>query len=213
MFAYHNIQTLFVVTTSPIVPSPGLVTYDQNKDLQSVVRACPLDRILVETDAPYMRPAKCGHIDQPPPDASVIFNNGNNRSSNYNGNPGNQSSSYNGLNQGNSSYSNQGTNSGNLSNQNFNNSHINHSSFNGLHNSRNNNSYNVNNTNQNSSTAVPLGCCAPNNSSFNNNSKRNTLCHPGMGLVIAAKIAELREVPLDTMLIQLRDNVKDMYGV
>jgi TatD DNase family protein len=34
----------------------GIVTFPSATDLQAAVRACPLDRLLVETDAPYLAP-------------------------------------------------------------------------------------------------------------------------------------------------------------
>ncbi len=34
----------------------GNVTYPKNEDLQEAARALPADRILVETDAPYLTP-------------------------------------------------------------------------------------------------------------------------------------------------------------
>lgn len=38
-------------------------------------------------------------------------------------------------------------------------------------------------------------------------------CTPGMGVVIAERIARIKRVPLDDVLIQVKENVKTMYGI
>ena len=36
---------------------------------------------------------------------------------------------------------------------------------------------------------------------------------PGMGVVVAQKIAEVKGLDLDDVLIQMRENVQEMYGI
>ena len=38
---------------------PGIVTFPKALDLHQAVRSCPVDRLLVETDCPYLAPAPC----------------------------------------------------------------------------------------------------------------------------------------------------------
>jgi len=45
----------------------GLVTYNTASNVREVARKCPLDRILVETDAPYMKPYGARNLDQESP--------------------------------------------------------------------------------------------------------------------------------------------------
>ena len=41
---------------APTSPSPGTVTFKPNEALRDAFAMTPLDRILVETDAPYLTP-------------------------------------------------------------------------------------------------------------------------------------------------------------
>ena len=36
---------------------------------------------------------------------------------------------------------------------------------------------------------------------------------PGMGVVVAQKIADVKGLEIDDVLIQMRENVKDLYGI
>lgn len=36
---------------------------------------------------------------------------------------------------------------------------------------------------------------------------------PGMGLIIAQKLSEIKELDLDDVLIQIRENVNEMYSI
>lgn len=42
---------------------------------------------------------------------------------------------------------------------------------------------------------------------------KNQSSHPGHIPLIAAKVAELQQVPLDVVLTQVRKNTKDMYQI
>ena len=49
------------------IKHPGLVTYSTATDVREVCRKCPLDKILVETDAPYMKPSNASSVDKDSP--------------------------------------------------------------------------------------------------------------------------------------------------
>ena len=58
--ALQSIELGFYISIS------GIVTFKKSEDLQDVVRHLPLDKILVETDSPYLAPlSKRGKINQP----------------------------------------------------------------------------------------------------------------------------------------------------
>ncbi len=59
-FAYKAIDRGFYISVS------GIVTFKKSEDLQSIIKALPLDRLLIETDAPYLAPVpKRGKRNEP----------------------------------------------------------------------------------------------------------------------------------------------------
>ena len=45
----------------------GLVTFGTASDVREVARKIPLERLLIETDAPYMKPSNANLVDQDSP--------------------------------------------------------------------------------------------------------------------------------------------------
>jgi TatD DNase family protein len=46
-----------VVAAGGFISIPGVVTFKKAQDTQDAAKACPADRLLVETDSPFLTPA------------------------------------------------------------------------------------------------------------------------------------------------------------
>lgn len=71
-FASHVASAKKCIEGGAMISFTGLITYPEYRSLEDVVRFVPLDRIMIETDSPYMSPDPNRHQRNEPTQVAVI---------------------------------------------------------------------------------------------------------------------------------------------